>query len=74
MKRADPQILDHLAVNPRAQLPLLHCWKGAPRLPELALRQFLSQEELKALFHLASSFVGEGHRQQLSWINTVLTD
>ena len=40
----------------------------------MTLRQFLGQKQLKPLLHLPGGFVGESHRQNLSWIRTVLTD
>ena len=40
----------------------------------LALSQTLRQQQLKPLLHLAGGFIGEGHRQNLSWIGTVLSD
>ena len=40
----------------------------------MALRQFLSQQQFKPLFHLASGLVGERDRQQFRRIHTMVTD
>ena len=69
---ADPEVLDHLAVDARAQLALLHRRQGAPGLAELALGQLLGQQQLQPLLHLAGGLVGEGHRQQLGRIHAVV--
>ena len=74
MERADPEVFDDLAVDPRAQLPLVNGGQGAPRLSELTLRELLSQKQLEPLLHLASRLIREGDRQQLRWINAVLPD
>ena len=74
MEGADPQFLGHLAVDARAQLPLLHRRQGAPGLAVLALRQLLGQKQLQPLLHLAGRLVGEGDGQDLGWVRTVLTD
>ena len=74
MEGADPQLLGHLSVNTRAQLALLHRGQGAPGLAVLALGQALRQKNFKPLLHLAGGFVGEGHRQDLGRIGTVLSD
>ena len=71
---ADPQLLDHLALNAGAQLPLLHRRQGAPGLAELALSQLLGQQQLQPLFHLPRGLVGEGHRQDLGRISPVLAN
>ena len=60
------------AIDARTQLTLLHRRQGAPGLAVLTLRQRLSQEQLKPLLHLPSSLIGEGHRQNLRRICTVL--
>ena len=53
---------------------MIHRRQGAPGLAVLALGQLLSQQHLQPLLHLAGGLVGEGHRQDLSGISTVLTD
>ena len=38
------------------------------------MRQFLRQQKLQPLLHLPGGLVGEGDRQNLSWIGTMLAD
>ena len=71
---ADPEVLDHLAVNAAAQPLLLDRRQGAPGLAELALGQLLGQQQLQPLLHLAGRLVGEGHRQQGAGIHAVVAD
>ena len=74
MEGADPQLLDHLAVDARAQLALLHRRQGAPGLAELALGQLLGKQQLQPLLHLAGRLVGEGDGEQMGRIGAVVAD
>jgi hypothetical protein len=40
----------------------------------LALSQTLRKKNLKSILHLSGGFVGEGHRQDLGGIGTMLTN
>ena len=74
MESTDPQVFDHLAINSRSKLSLINRWQCGPWLSKLTLSKFLREQQLQTLLHLTGSLIGEGHRQKLTRIHTVVAD